>query len=69
MCSYLPLRIHPYLSIQTLTTLNLGCNDIEGEGAQHIAQALQNNTVRDVFFFSTTHSSLSFITDTHHARS
>ncbi len=31
---------------QALTTLNLRCNEISGEGAQHIAQALQNNMVR-----------------------
>ncbi len=69
MCSSFSLHIHHYLSLQTLTTLNLRSNDIDAEGAQHLAQALQNNTVRDVFFFSTTYSPLSFITDTHHAQS
>ncbi len=32
--------------IQTLTTLNLSLNQIGGQGAQSIGQALQNNTVR-----------------------
>jgi hypothetical protein len=50
-------------------TLDLRSNNIGAEGAQHLAQALQNNTVRDVFFFSTTHSPLSFEADTHHAQS
>jgi hypothetical protein len=61
-------RIHHYLSIQTLTTLNLRSNHIHDEGAQHIAHALQNNTVRDMFFFSITYSPLSFNTDTQQAR-
>ncbi len=69
MCSSFPLSIHHYLSIQTLITLNLGCNCIGDGGAQHLAQALQNNRVRDVFFFPTTYSPLSFNTDTHHAQS
>jgi hypothetical protein len=69
MCFSFPLGIHHYLSIQTLTTLDLQRNNIGAEGAQHLAQALQNNTVRDVFFVSTTYSTLSFNTDTHHAQS
>ena len=35
-----------YVSTQALITLNLGGNNIGDEGAQHLAQALQNNTVR-----------------------
>jgi hypothetical protein len=69
MCSSFPLRIHHYLSIQTLTTLNLFYNNIGAEGTQHLAQALQKNMVRDLFFFTTAYSPLSFDTDTHHARS
>ncbi len=68
-CFSLPLRIHHYLSIQTLTKLNLEYNQIGVDGARHLAQALQNNTVRDLLFFSTAHSPLSFNTDTHHAQS
>jgi hypothetical protein len=55
MCSSFPLRIHHYLSIQTLTTLDLEYNHIGGVGAEHLAQALKSNTVRDVFFFSNTY--------------
>jgi hypothetical protein len=54
--------------MQALTTLDLAYNQIGTEGAQHLAQALQKNTVKDVFFFSITYSSLSFNTDTHHAQ-
>jgi Ran GTPase-activating protein (RanGAP) involved in mRNA processing and transport len=55
--------------VQTLTTLDLSGSHIGDEGAQHLAQALQNNTVRDVSFFSTKVSLISFITNTHHAQS
>jgi hypothetical protein len=54
--------------MQALMTLDLACNQIGAEGAQHLAQALQNNTVRDVFFFPTTCSLLSFNTGTDHAQ-
>jgi Ran GTPase-activating protein (RanGAP) involved in mRNA processing and transport len=69
MYSSFPLRIHHYISIQALTTLDLENNNIGAEGARRLAQALQNNTVIDVFFFSTKYSPLSFNTDTHHAQS
>jgi len=39
-----------YLS-QTLTTLDLGGNQIRAEGAQAIAQALEKNQVREIFSF------------------
>jgi Ran GTPase-activating protein (RanGAP) involved in mRNA processing and transport len=55
--------------VQTLTTLNLHGNKIGAEGAQHLAQALQNNTVRQVLFRSAVYSLLYFDTDAHHARS
>ena len=32
--------------IQTLTTLNLGWNKIGAQGAQYLAEALRQNTVR-----------------------
>jgi hypothetical protein len=41
--------INYYLSIQTLTTLDLGWNYIGNEGAKHLAHALQSNIVRQVF--------------------
>ncbi|MBL8820829.1 MAG: hypothetical protein JNL58_32745, partial [Planctomyces sp.] len=34
---------------QTLTTLHLDYNNIGAEGAQHLASALQVNTVRLIF--------------------
>jgi len=42
--------IHFYLFIQTLTTLYLGYNAIGFEGAQFLANALQNNRVREDFY-------------------
>ncbi len=69
MCSSFSLCIHHYLSIQTLTTLNLGRNNIGAAEAQHLARALQNNTVKDVYFFRTTYSSLCFNTDADHTPS
>lgn len=42
--------IHFYLFIQTLTTLHLGYNTIGFEGAQFLANALQNNRVRQDFY-------------------
>ncbi len=47
------LYIHHDISIQKLTTLDLRRNEIGAEGARHLAQALQNNTVRQVLFRST----------------
>jgi Ran GTPase-activating protein (RanGAP) involved in mRNA processing and transport len=67
--SSFPSPIYHYLSIQTVTTLDLAWNQIGAEGAQHLAQALQNNMVRNVFFFSITYLSLRFNADTHQTRS
>jgi hypothetical protein len=36
--------------------LDLELNNIDDEGAEHLAQALQNNTVRQVLFGSTAYS-------------
>jgi hypothetical protein len=58
-----------YASIQTLTTLNLDCNNIDAEGAQHLAQALQTNAVREVLSSSVIYRLLWFNTDTHHTES
>ncbi len=55
--------------MQILTMLDLYDNQIGTKGVQHLAQALENNTVRKVFFFSITYSPLFFNTDTHHAQS
>jgi hypothetical protein len=62
-------HIHYYVWIQTLTTLNLNSNNIGDEGARHMAQALQSNTVSEVLSTSVTYPLLCFDTDTHHAES
>jgi hypothetical protein len=59
---------HDHL-IQTLSTLDLGHNQIDAKEAQHLATALQNNTVRYTFFLSILHLSTSFNTDTHYTES
>jgi hypothetical protein len=38
------------IQTQTLTTLNLGENDISTEGARSLAEASQNNIVSDIFY-------------------
>jgi hypothetical protein len=38
------------IQTQALTTLNLRQNDIAAEGARYLANALQNNTVRDILY-------------------
>jgi hypothetical protein len=48
--------------------LHLQHNNIGDEGAQHLAQALQKNTVRQIVFLSTAYRPLSFNIDTHHAQ-
>jgi hypothetical protein len=40
-----PSYFHHLHSKQTLTTLNLWCNQIGIEGAQYLGNALQSNTV------------------------
>jgi hypothetical protein len=55
---------------QTLTTLNLQSNEIGAQGAEHLANALQENKVtslRRPTSYATIHSS--FITDTHNTES
>jgi hypothetical protein len=54
--------------MKTFTTLNLCWNKIDAKGAQHLAQALQSNTVRQLVFLSTAYLPLSFNIDTHHAQ-
>jgi hypothetical protein len=49
-----------YVTIQTLTTLDLEWNNIRAEGAQHLAHALQNNVVREVLSSSITLSTIMF---------
>ncbi|CAF1241014.1 unnamed protein product [Rotaria sordida] len=48
----------------TLTTLDLTGNNILTEGAQYLAQALQNNKVKQFFFSSTVYLSLCLNIDT-----
>ncbi len=64
-----PLHVHHFHSIQTLTTLNLTLNKIGDEGAEFLANALQTNTVRELFYSSITRSPSSFTTDTHNVES
>jgi hypothetical protein len=63
------LYSHHDISMQTLTTLDLYNNNIGAEGAQHLAQALQNNTVRQDLFRSTIYSPWYFNADTYHPQS
>ena len=54
-------HIHLSLFIQTLTTLDLGGNQIGAQGAQAIGQALQTNKVTQtmiLFYFYHIHLSL-----------
>ncbi|MBL8820828.1 MAG: hypothetical protein JNL58_32740 [Planctomyces sp.] len=51
---------------QTLTTLNLDSNKIGAEGAQHLASALQVNTVR--LIFSPFHHSSTILTPHRHSQ-
>jgi hypothetical protein len=46
------LHINYYVSIQTLTTLNLKYNTIGDQGAQDLFHSLQSNVVREVLFSS-----------------
>ena len=58
--------------MQALTTLNLPWNQIGAEGAQYLAEALRNNSVRDhhsfffVFFIYSSLYSFPFHKDTHY---
>jgi hypothetical protein len=62
-----PSHIPHLHSIQTLTTLDLGRNQIGGEGAQYLAHALETNTVRKLLYSSIKYSRCPFITDTYNA--
>jgi hypothetical protein len=64
-----PLHVNHHHSIQTLTTLDLGWNEIGVKGAQFLANALQTNTVRELLYSSITRSTWSFNTDTHNVGS
>jgi hypothetical protein len=63
------LHVHHNYSIQTLTTLNVAWNEIGDEGAECLANALQTNTVEELFYSSITRSPSSFNTDTHNVES
>ncbi len=55
--------------MQTLTALYLQRNGIDAEGVQYLAEALQNNTVRRIFFSSALYLPLFYNTDAYHAQS
>lgn len=44
------LYIVVYYSVQTLTVLDLSDNEITDKGAEHIADLLRNNTVRETIY-------------------
>jgi hypothetical protein len=52
---------------QTITTFNLSCNQIDDQGAKHLASALQHNQVIWLVLYSTSHSTIYslFATDTY----
>jgi hypothetical protein len=60
---------HEYVSLQTLTTLDLYKNNIGAAGARHLAHALQTNAVREVLSPWITYPLICFIIDTHHTES
>jgi hypothetical protein len=53
---------------QALTTLNLDRNNIDHEGAQNLAQTLQNNIVKQILYLSAASTLLFFNIDTHYAQ-
>ncbi len=55
---------HLHFFTQTLTTLNLGYNQIGAVGAQHLAGALRNNTVTLILSSSLSYPHLHFFTQT-----
>lgn len=56
------LNVYYFRAIQTLTTLNLAANEIGDEGMRHLANALQMNNVRQMFFFHQSHVYQSYLT-------
>ncbi len=64
---YSPIINYSPLScfIQTLTQLNLEGNRIGARGLQHLSDALQNNTVRQILSHHPSFNSFLFHTDTH----
>jgi hypothetical protein len=61
--------MHLSHSIQTLTTLYLTWNEIGDEGAYHLSNALQQNSVRLVLYSSVSCVSVPFDTGTCHIES
>jgi Ran GTPase-activating protein (RanGAP) involved in mRNA processing and transport len=56
--------MHLYFCTQTLTTLDLSDNEIGADGAQHLADALRNNTVTVILHSSISYMHLYFCTQT-----
>ena len=55
---------HLHFFTQTLTTLDLHWNQIGALGAQHLADALRNNTVTLILSYSISYTHLHFFTQT-----
>jgi hypothetical protein len=55
--------------MQTLINLDVQCNSITDEGAQHLANILQHNTVGLIVYSSILYATVPFNTDTHHTES
>jgi hypothetical protein len=62
------LQLYTHYFTQTLTTLDLSSNQIGAVGAQHLADALQHNTVTLILSSSISYTHLHFFTDTHHTK-
>jgi hypothetical protein len=54
------IQLYIHFFTQTLITLNLSSNQIEEKGAQHLADALRNNTVILILSSFISHSGLPF---------
>jgi hypothetical protein len=61
-------RLHLFLLIQTLTTINIEDNKISENGAYYLADALKRNTVNIFFLFYPSFAPFHSRTDTNHIR-
>jgi hypothetical protein len=62
-------NIHIYYLIQTLDTLNLEKHNVGTKRMKLLANTLQNNTVRLIYYSSVSYKSLSSDKDTYYAES